>query len=407
MCGGNVFEFELYPTFAKPEERLKHSAGQYDDLFQPIIVRTHATVTPGTALEIGLSTRPHEFLPPCGPVVSRPPPPPPLPLLPLGLFRWACRQSVDGAAPSCQRLAGSGSPVLRGLDAGPHELTVFFEDDAAPSPRAPLCPRAARFSTAYDRGDYDGPFALTEVAAVPDAGILGLNVGAGGTARRFINVGNVPLVDARNATTHAGGLFALTPTGNGGGGGGGGGGAPIYFLQQDATKRLPFNDQSLQFVFSEHFVEHIAADDCVRFLAEARRLLRPGGLLRLSTPDFALFAEHYLRERGVGATGAAAAGGFFARHYDCVTLSVGLPVLHAGMSSRPMDLVNTLFRSYDHTYIYDWDQLLFVAHAAGWTTENGCTVARAAFRESVLPGGAPLAQFDDPKHLDESIYVEM
>lgn len=41
---------------------------------------------------------------------------------------------------------------------------------------------------------------------------------------------------------------------------------------------------SLDFVYGEHFLEHLYADDALAFLREAAQALRPGGRIRLSTP---------------------------------------------------------------------------------------------------------------------------
>jgi predicted SAM-dependent methyltransferase len=62
---------------------------------------------------------------------------------------------------------------------------------------------------------------------------------------------------------------------------GGGDGVVPY----DLTGRLPFPDGSLDQVFTEHFIEHVSRARGVRFLAECARILRPDGVLRVSTPD--------------------------------------------------------------------------------------------------------------------------
>lgn len=51
----------------------------------------------------------------------------------------------------------------------------------------------------------------------------------------------------------------------------------------DATKPWPW--QSLDAVYGEHFLEHLAPSEALAFAHEAARALRPGGVLRLSTPS--------------------------------------------------------------------------------------------------------------------------
>jgi predicted SAM-dependent methyltransferase len=51
----------------------------------------------------------------------------------------------------------------------------------------------------------------------------------------------------------------------------------------DATKPWPWAD--LDYVFAEHFIEHLALDRALQFLIDAGNSLRSGGVIRLSTPN--------------------------------------------------------------------------------------------------------------------------
>lgn len=50
----------------------------------------------------------------------------------------------------------------------------------------------------------------------------------------------------------------------------------------DATATWPWRD--VEFVYGEHFLEHLPLDGALQFLNEAARAMRPGGVLRLATP---------------------------------------------------------------------------------------------------------------------------
>lgn len=52
----------------------------------------------------------------------------------------------------------------------------------------------------------------------------------------------------------------------------------------DITKRLPYGDTEVDFVFVEHVLEHVSAPDSLRFMDEAYRILKPGGVLRICVP---------------------------------------------------------------------------------------------------------------------------
>jgi predicted SAM-dependent methyltransferase len=52
----------------------------------------------------------------------------------------------------------------------------------------------------------------------------------------------------------------------------------------DAGETWPWNDR-LEFVYGEHFLEHLSVPQALRFLVHAGNALAPGGRIRLSTPS--------------------------------------------------------------------------------------------------------------------------
>src|SRR5258706_15895978 len=59
----------------------------------------------------------------------------------------------------------------------------------------------------------------------------------------------------------------------------------IVDIQLDATQPFPFEDNSCQFIYSEHFLEHLTVEQGLHFLRECHRLLIPGGALRIAMPS--------------------------------------------------------------------------------------------------------------------------
>lgn len=65
----------------------------------------------------------------------------------------------------------------------------------------------------------------------------------------------------------------------------------------DLTQRWPLRDDSVEAVYSSHFLEHLELEEARHVLAEAARVLKPGGRIRLVVPDLAALVEQYLREK--------------------------------------------------------------------------------------------------------------
>src|SRR5947209_9058019 len=72
---------------------------------------------------------------------------------------------------------------------------------------------------------------------------------------------------------------------------------PPLDLIADAGRSLPLASDSVDRIHSEDFIEHIDLDAGARFLAEAFRVLRPGGIMRLLTPDLRALVEQVYIDR--------------------------------------------------------------------------------------------------------------
>ena len=56
-------------------------------------------------------------------------------------------------------------------------------------------------------------------------------------------------------------------------------------LVHDLTRPLPFSENSASVIYGAHVLEHLYLADAQRLLAECKRVLVPGGVIRLVVPD--------------------------------------------------------------------------------------------------------------------------
>lgn len=62
----------------------------------------------------------------------------------------------------------------------------------------------------------------------------------------------------------------------------------------DVAKGLPLSDGSVDVIYSSHMLEHLDREEASLFLKKARRMLRPGGIIRLVVPDIHKHVQQYI-----------------------------------------------------------------------------------------------------------------
>lgn len=135
----------------------------------------------------------------------------------------------------------------------------------------------------------------------------------------------------------------------------------VIFL--NAAKPLPFADRSVDYLFSEHMIEHVPYAQGLAFLRECRRVLKPGGRVRIATPNL-LNLVHAYHEPWSQA----------AYRYLTSAQYESLP----GFPSRPCAVVNYFVRSWGHQFIYDPETLTVAMESAGLTVVRFCPVGESA-----------------------------
>jgi predicted SAM-dependent methyltransferase len=107
----------------------------------------------------------------------------------------------------------------------------------------------------------------------------------------------------------------------------------------DATRRFPLPDSSFHYVYSEHTIEHFTYAQGQSMLAECHRVLRPGGRIRLATPDLEKMVSLVVRAEEDAQ-----------RHYIRWATDT---FLDASRGYRSSHVINNAFRGWGHKFIYD------------------------------------------------------
>ncbi len=120
----------------------------------------------------------------------------------------------------------------------------------------------------------------------------------------------------------------------------------------DAAKRFPIPDNSFDFVYSEHMIEHIPFSDGQNMLRECFRILRPGGVLRIATPSIGFLLRLLSSDRGA-----------LERAYTEWSVKNFVP--HAP-ATTPAFVFNHFVRGWGHQFIYDRETLINALTMAGF-----------------------------------------
>jgi predicted SAM-dependent methyltransferase len=135
----------------------------------------------------------------------------------------------------------------------------------------------------------------------------------------------------------------------------------VAFL--DAAKPFPFQDATFDYVFSEHLIEHLTYPDGLNMLREANRVLKPGGKIRIATPNLENLISLYAPEKTE-----------FQKRYIQWTTDVWLPEI--GQYGECF-VMNNFFRNWGHVFIYDSRTLQLAMKEAGFTDFNCYPVAES------------------------------
>ena len=73
--------------------------------------------------------------------------------------------------------------------------------------------------------------------------------------------------------------------------------APSVDLAADLSLSIPLRSESIDYIHSEDFLEHLELAGGKRFLRETWRVLKPGGVMRILTPDLAAFVQRIYIDR--------------------------------------------------------------------------------------------------------------
>jgi predicted SAM-dependent methyltransferase len=127
-------------------------------------------------------------------------------------------------------------------------------------------------------------------------------------------------------------------------------------VRHDLRIGLPARAGTVSRVYSEHVFEHLELEDGVRLLADIRRVLRPGGIVRIAMPDLRALVDAYLGD------------------WEDQTW---LQNPAFDRIDTPAHMLNVSMHEWGHRYLYDWDELRLRLQQAGFVGVERCEWGRS------------------------------
>ena len=134
-------------------------------------------------------------------------------------------------------------------------------------------------------------------------------------------------------------------------------------INWDLRKPLPFPDNSVDFIYNEHFLEHLTVEEGQKSLKDFYRVLKIGGVMRIAMPDL---------ERTV----AAYSDMNWKENSKEAFEKFGLTFIQTRA-----ERINIGFRWWGHQWLYDWEELERRLKEAGCEQIKRCTIFESDHEE--------------------------
>lgn len=127
-------------------------------------------------------------------------------------------------------------------------------------------------------------------------------------------------------------------------------------LTHDVRLSLPYQNNTVDLVYSEHFIEHLTAEEGIVFFSEVYRTLKENGVMRIATPDLDYIVVKYI---------------FGWKQQDWIE--------RYGYShiETKAEMMNAVFHYWGHKWIYNYEELKRRLEQVGFTK-----IKRAKFKQS-------------------------
>jgi predicted SAM-dependent methyltransferase len=119
----------------------------------------------------------------------------------------------------------------------------------------------------------------------------------------------------------------------------------------DATKSFPFGADTFSYIFTEHMIEHVSYKEAELMLKECYRVMKTGGVLRISTPNLKFLMELYSESK---------------TEVQKAYIQESKRYIKDQLPLTATSVINNFFKDWGHQYIHDFESLQLLLMNAGF-----------------------------------------
>lgn len=134
-------------------------------------------------------------------------------------------------------------------------------------------------------------------------------------------------------------------------------------LNWDLRNPLPFEENSVDYIFNEHFLEHLTLEEAQLSIKDFMRVLKKGGVMRIAMPNLVDVVDLYNNPNWKSET--------FLKKF-------GLDFVQT-----KAELININFRWWGHKWLYDWEELERRLKDAGFSNIRQCELRKSTCNELI------------------------
>lgn len=145
----------------------------------------------------------------------------------------------------------------------------------------------------------------------------------------------------------------------------------------NAKRKMPFKPKSFDFIYCEHFIEHLGKENGLKFLNDCYRILKENGIIRIVSPDLEKIIDIY---------------------YDrspYVKRQTLIEAYGKGTQLQPCELFNDYMHKWGHKFIYDKQMIASALASIGFAEITFCDYKKSNHSELR----------DLEKHLEEYTFL--